>query len=51
MTFTVGLIIGFVVGGAISIFVYRNNQAKMSAYADKIDALVDKLEASVKEKV
>ena len=38
-----GFILGLLVGGIAAIFVYRNNQAKISKYADKIDELYDKL--------
>lgn len=39
-----GFIAGLVVGGVIAIFVYRNNQALISNYADKIDELYKELE-------
>ena len=40
----INFILGLAIGGVIAIFVYRNNKAKISKYADKIDELVDKLD-------
>ena len=44
-------IAGLAVGGIIAIFVYRNNQRKISKYADKIDQIWDKLEESQKNNI
>ena len=40
----INFLLGLAIGGVIAIFVYRNNKAKISKYADKIDELVDKLD-------
>lgn len=45
-----GLIIGLLIGGVGMIFVYRNNKALLSKYADKVDEAYDKIEEIVKEK-
>jgi len=39
----INFILGLAIGGVIAIFVYRNNQAKISKYADKIDELHEQL--------
>ena len=44
MSFIYGLILGGLIGGVAAIFIYRNNQKKISKYADKIDYLVEELE-------
>jgi uncharacterized membrane-anchored protein YhcB (DUF1043 family) len=45
MWFLIGLVIGAVVG----IFVYRNNQNKISKVADKVDTVVDKVKEVTKK--
>lgn len=46
--FSTEFIAGLLIGGVIAIFVYRNNKAKMSKYADKIDELWDELPGHIK---
>lgn len=36
---------GFIVGGIVGIFFYRNNEVKIGAIADKLDEVVDAVEA------
>jgi len=40
ITFLIGSVVGFVAG----VFVYRNNEKKISEVADKVDGIADKVE-------
>ena len=40
MDFIYGLLVGLVVGGIVTLFVYRNNKKAISKYADKADEVV-----------
>lgn len=44
-----GLIIGAVIGGFVSVLVYRNNEKKASVVFDKFDVKFDKLELRIEE--
>jgi len=44
-----GLVIGAVLGGFGSVFIYRNNKKKASAIFDKLDIKFDKLEWKIEE--
>ena len=46
----INFIVGLIIGGAGSIFVYRNNESKLSSLADKIDEIYKQLKDKVNEK-
>lgn len=39
----INFLLGLAIGGVAAIFVYRNNKAVISKYADEVDSLYEKL--------
>ena len=39
----INLVVGFVIGCVVAVFVYRNNKKKIGAMADKIEKLYEEL--------